>query len=54
MLQIWGLYVKWLQSNQPSNLENDKTAPGIEPRPTGLGGPAGAGWQTFSWDLQLW
>ena len=53
MLKIWGLEVNWLQSYQPSNLENDKTAPGIEPGPTGLCG-AKAGRQTFSWDLQIW
>ena len=42
-----------MQSYWPSNFENDSTSPGFEPRPTGSSG-AGAGWQTFSWDLQLW
>ena len=53
MLKILGLYVKGVQSYQPSNFENDSALPGIEPGPTGLSG-AKAGRQTFSWDLQLW
>ena len=53
MLKIWGLYVKGLQIYQPSNFENDSTPGNLESGLTGSSG-AGAGRQTFSWDLQLW
>ena len=53
MIKIWGLYVKGLQNDRPSNFENDLTPVQLESRPTGSRG-AGAGWQTFSCDLQLW
>ena len=53
MLKILGLYVKGLQKNQPSNFENDLTLGELECGPIGSSG-AGAGRQTFSWDLQLW
>ena len=51
MLKIWDLLVKGLQSYQPSNFD---LTPGV--LECGLGGSsvAGAEWQTFSWDLQLW
>ena len=53
MLKIWGLYVKGLQNDRPSNFENDLTPVQLESGPTGSRG-AGAGRQTFSCDLQLW
>ena len=53
MLKIFGLYVKGLQSYQPSNFENDLTLVAVEPGPTDSSG-AEAAQQTFSWDLQLW
>ena len=53
MLKIWGLYVKGLQNDRPSNFENNLTPVQLESGPTGSRG-AGAIWQTFSCDLQLW
>ena len=53
MIKIWGLYVKALQSYQQSNFENDLIPGVLERGPIGSS-VAGAGWQTFSWDLQLW
>ena len=40
-------------SYRPSNFEKDLTLGVLEWRPGGLSG-AGAGRQTFSWDLQIW
>ena len=53
MLKIWSLYVKGLQSYQPSNFKNDLTLVKLERGPSGST-RAGAGRQTFLWDLQLW
>ena len=53
MVKIWGLYVKGLQNDQPSNFENYFTPVQLESGPSGSRG-AGAGRQTFSCDLQLW
>ena len=53
IVKILGLYVKGLQSYQPSKFVNDSSGPGIIPRPTGSSG-AVAGWQTFFGDLQHW
>ena len=36
MLKIWGLYVKGLQSYQPSNFENDLTLDALESGPIAL------------------
>ena len=52
MLKIWGLYVKGLQNDWPSNFENDLTPVQLESRLTCSRG-VGAGRQTFSCDLQL-
>ena len=53
MLKIWSLYVKGLQSFQPSNFESDLTPVHLELGPTGSR-VARAVWQTFSLDPQLW
>ena len=53
MLKIWGLEVKGLHGYQPSNFESDLILDDLKSGPIGLSG-AGAGRQTFSWDLQLW
>ena len=47
MLKIWGLSVKGLQNDQPSNFENDLIPVQLE---SGLTGSrvAEARWQTFS------
>ena len=52
MLKIWGLYIKGLQSYQPSNFENDWTLGQLESEQTGSN-RARAERQTFSRDLQL-
>ena len=52
MLKIWGLYVKGLQNDRPSNFENDLTPVQLELGPSGST-EAGAGWQTFFQDLQF-
>ena len=53
MLKIWALYVKGLQTYWPSNFENDSTLGDLKSGPFGPR-VAGAGQQTFSWDLLLW
>ena len=53
MIEIWGLWVKGLQSCWPSNFENGSTPVQLESGPIGLT-RAGAVWQTFSWDRQFW
>ena len=45
--------IKGLQSYSPSNFEKDLTPGELECGPISSSG-AGAGRQTFSWDLQLW
>ena len=52
MIEIWGLWVKGLQSCWPSNFENGSTPVQLESGPIGST-RAGAVWQTFSSDLQL-
>ena len=47
MLKIWGLYFKGLQTDCPSNFENDSTPGVLERGPSGSNG-AGAEWQTSS------
>ena len=53
LLNIWGLLVKGLRKYQPSNFGNDLTQGELKSGPSSSSG-AGAGRQTFSWDLQLW
>ena len=46
MLKIWGMWIKGLQNDRPSNFENDLTSGDIESGPTGSSG-AGTGEQLF-------
>ena len=47
------MHALWCSIFMPSKFENNLTPSEFQSGPTGSSG-AWAGWQTFSWDLQLW